>query len=61
MKNTSYFTVKALFVLKIFKFLSSIFGQVEKQLDQEDMVNFKIYGVKAWETNNGNIHKKKTL
>ena len=30
MKNTFYFTLKALFVLKIFTFLSWIFGHVEK-------------------------------
>ena len=33
MKNAFYFTLKALFVLKIFKFLSWLFGHVEKQLD----------------------------
>ena len=31
MKNTFYFTLKTLFVLKIFKFLSSLFGHVEKK------------------------------
>ena len=30
MKNTFYFVLKALFPLKIFKFLSGVFGQVEK-------------------------------
>ena len=30
MKNDFYFTLKALFVLKIFKFLSWIFGFVEE-------------------------------
>ena len=33
MKNAFYFTLKALFVLKIFKFLSLLFGHVEKRLD----------------------------
>ena len=33
MKNAFYFTLKALFVLKIFNFLSGLFGHVEKQLD----------------------------
>ena len=33
MKNAFYFTSKALFVLKIFKFLSRLFGHVSKQLD----------------------------
>ena len=30
MENAFYFTLKALFVLKIFKFLSWLFGHVEK-------------------------------
>ena len=30
MKNAFYFILKALFVLKIFKFLSRLFGHVEK-------------------------------
>ena len=30
MKNAFYFILKALFVLEIFKFLSSLFGHVEK-------------------------------
>ena len=30
--NVFYFTLKALFLLKIFKFLSSLFGQVVKRL-----------------------------
>ena len=33
MKNTFYFTLKTLFVPKIFKFLSWIFGHVEKRID----------------------------
>ena len=33
MKNAFYFTSKALFVLKIFKFLSWFFGHVAKRLD----------------------------
>ena len=33
MKNIFYFTSKALFILKMFKFLSSHFGHVAKQLD----------------------------
>ena len=39
MKNTFYFTLQALFVLRIFKFLSWICGHTEKQLDEKD---FKI-------------------
>ena len=52
MKNAFYFTLQALFVLKILKF----FGQVEKRLDQQYKTNFKMYDVKAWETNNFNTH-----
>ena len=33
MKNIFYFTSKAIFVLKIFKFLSLFFGHVAKRLD----------------------------
>ena len=33
MKNAFYFTSKALFVLKIFMFLSCFFGRVTKRLD----------------------------
>ena len=54
MKNVFYFILKALFVLKIFKFLSSLFGHVEKRLDQNDKGNFKIYGATSCETNNCN-------
>ena len=32
-KNVFYFTLKALFVVKIFKFLSWVFDHVEKRLD----------------------------
>ena len=49
MENAFYFTSKALFVLKIFKFFSSHFGHVAKQLDKKkDKVNnFKCYDVTA--------------
>ena len=50
MKNDFYFTTKALFALKIFKFLSWFFGHVAKQLDQKDKVNFKFHDVTAWLT-----------
>ena len=56
MKNAFYFTLKGLFVLKIFKFLSSIFGYVEKQLGLKDKIHFKIYDVTTWETNNWNTY-----
>ena len=51
MKNAFYFILKALFVLKIFKFLYSLFGHVEKRLDLKDKVNFKIYDVTGRLTN----------
>ena len=42
MKNAFYFTLKALFVINIFKFLSWLFSDVEKRLDQKHKTNFKI-------------------
>ena len=56
MENAFYFTSKAFFVLKIFKFLSWLFGHVAKRLDKKDKVNFKFYDVTAWLTNNCNTH-----
>ena len=43
MKNAFYFIFKALFVLKIFKFLSCHFGHIlqKKRLEQKNRVNFK--------------------
>ena len=52
MKRAFYFTSKALFVLKIFKFLSWLFGPVAKRFDKKDKVKFKIYDVTAWSINN---------
>ena len=45
MKNVFYFTVKSLFVIRIFKFLSWLFGHVEKRLDYKDKINFKVDSV----------------
>ena len=58
MKNAFYFTSKALFVLKIFKFLSRLFGHVAKWFDKNGLikVNFKFYDVRTWLTNNCNTH-----
>ena len=56
MKNAFYFTSKALFVLKIFKFLPWLFDQVAKPLDKKVKVNFKFYDVTAWLLNNRNKH-----
>ena len=51
MRNAFYF-----FVLKIFKFLSWLFGHVARRVDKEDKVNFKFYDVPAWLTNSRNTH-----
>ena len=56
MKNAFYFILKAFFALKIFKFLSQLFGHVRKQLDEKDKVNFEINDVTTWFTNNCNAH-----
>ena len=56
MKNDFYSTSKAFFVLKIFKFLSSLFGHIAEQLDKKDKINFKFYDVTAWLSNNCNTH-----
>ena len=45
MKNAFYFTSKALFALKIFKFLSCLFSHVSKRLDLKDQVDFKFYDI----------------
>ena len=58
MKNDFYFILKALFVLKIFKFLSWLFGHIEKTAWLERLIknNFEIYVVTAWSTMNYNTH-----
>ena len=54
MKNDFYFILNALFILKISKFLSWLFGHVEKTAWLD--VNFKIDDITAWLTNNYNKH-----
>ena len=54
MENAFHFTLTTLFVLKMFKFLSWLFRHVEKWLDSKDKVNFKIYDITTWLTNNWN-------
>ena len=54
MKNVFYFILKALFLLKIFKFCLEFLVMMEKKLDMKVTVNFKIYDVKNWLTNNCN-------
>ena len=56
MKNVFYFILKALFILKIFKFSSRLFGLEGERLDKKAKVNFKIFNVTDWETNNYNTH-----
>ena len=55
-KNAFYFTSKVLFVLKIFKILSWLFGHAAKRLEKKDKVNFKLYHVASWLINNRNKH-----
>ena len=55
-KNAFYFILKALFFLKIFDFLSCLFGHVEKTAWLEYKVNFKIYDVTDWLKNNYNSY-----
>ena len=56
MKNAFYFASKALFILKIFRFSSWLFGHAAKPLDKKDQVSFKFYDVTAWLRNNFNTH-----
>ena len=56
MNNVFYFTLKSLFVRKIFEFLSCFFGHVEKRFNSKNKVDFKIYDVTTWLTNNYNTH-----
>ena len=55
-KYALYFTLKALFILKISKFLYSLFGHTQKCLDYKDKVNFKLYEVTTWLTKNYTTH-----
>ena len=52
MKNALYFTSRYLFVVKIFKFMSWLFGHLEKWLK----IHFKFYDVTTWLANNCNTH-----
>ena len=56
MKNAFYFMLKTFFVLVIFLLLSLVFGYLKKRLDKKAIVNFKIYDVTDWTTNNDNTH-----
>ena len=54
MKDAFYFTSKALFVLKVFKFLSWLFRNAVKRLGKKDKVSFNFDDVTAWLTTNCN-------
>ena len=56
MKNAFYFVLKALFVLKIFKFLFWLFGHVEKTAWLKRYVNIEIHDLTAWLIKNYNTH-----
>ena len=51
MENAFYFMLNALFILEIFTFFLS-----RKMVDKKAIVNFKIYDVTDWTTNNYNTH-----
>ena len=58
MKNTFHFILKPK-VFKSLKYLNicpDIFGLVVKRFDKKAKINFKIYDVTTWETNNYNTH-----
>ena len=54
MKNAFYFILKALFVLRIFKFLSWLFGHVGKTAWLERQDEFQNSDVTTCSTNNYN-------
>ena len=61
MKNAFYFTSKALFILKMFKFLSWHFSHAAKPLDQNNKVDYKFYDITAWLANNRNTYMMMTM
>ena len=60
-KNTFHFTLKALFVLKIFKFLSCVFGHVAKLLDKKDKLDFRFYDITALRSKGNQTMKVRQL
>ena len=42
--------------LKYLHFCPDVFGHVGKRLDKKAKINFKVYDVTTWETNNYNKH-----
>ena len=56
-KNAFYFTLKALFIIsRYLNFCPDFYDHAGKQFDKKNKVNFKIYDIKNWETDNYNIH-----
>ena len=56
MKNTFYFMLKALFILKIFTILFWLFGHVGKRVDEKVKVDLKLYDIIDWRTSQCNTH-----
>ena len=56
MKNAFHIMLKGVFVFKMFKLLSWRFCHVGERLDKKAKVNFKIYDITDWETNNYNAY-----
>ena len=56
MKNDFYFTLKALFVLKILNFFHLVFWSCKKRLHSKDKVNFIFYDTSTSETNIWDTH-----
>ena len=52
MKNAFYFVLKDLFILKIFKFLSGIFGHMRKWFNKKGKVNLKLMSSQTGEQMN---------
>ena len=48
--------LKAIFALEIFKFLFCLSDHAGKRLDRKAKVNFEIYDVINWVTDNYNTH-----
>ena len=60
-KNAFYFMLETLSILEILTFSSWPFGYVEKGLDNKTIVNFNIFDLKDWTTNNYNTHNTQYL
>ena len=54
-KNAFYFILKALFAVKIFRFLSGLFGHAGKATRLESNVNLEVHDFTPWFRNNFNI------